>query len=174
MSDSLDPADAIYEGATEGVKRLLAFVLVTAGAAMLGFNLHQVPAHIAAISRNGIGAAFEAIKQFDPGSPILWMLMMLHSTVIWYLLPFLALYGWLLFRLWLGSDMFGILFVLALIHPIHVFIYAQRTDPLAIGDLILASCVLFVCEIVLAGLILWWRNVSENAPAPPMETEPEL
>lgn len=174
MPDSLDPTEAIFEGATEGVKRLLAFGLVTAGAAMMGLNLHEFPTHIASLQTKGIGAVFDIIGQFDSGSPFLWLLMMLHSTMIWYLLPFVAVFGILLFRLWGGAEMFNILLALAVIHPVHTFLYVQGQSPLVPGDLILASAALVVCELSIVGLILWWRYVKENAPPPPAETEPEL
>src|SRR5262245_59791069 len=135
MPDSLDPADAIVEGATEGVIRLLAFVVVTAGAAMLGLNLHEVPSHIATIRAGGIGSVLNVVQDFEPGSPILWFLMMLHSVVIWYLIPFVAVYFWLLIRLWTGSEMFVVLLTLTAVHSIHTFIYMQRQSPLAAGDL---------------------------------------
>jgi hypothetical protein len=174
MSDSLDPTDAIIGGITEAVKRLVAFIFVTAGSAILGFNLHLAPNYIASIRASGLSAALNPLREFDAWSPILWVFMMMHSAIIWYLLPFLGAYVWLLFRLWHGADMFGILLALALIHPIHVFIYMQRSDPLAAGDLILASGLLLVSEIAVAGLILWWRHVKENAPVETTEPEPEL
>jgi hypothetical protein len=174
MPDSLDPVDAIMEGATDGVKRLLAFALVTAGAAMLGLNLHEIPTHIANIQANGVVAVLDVLKQFNPGSPFLWVLMMMHSAAIWYLLPFLAVYIFLLFRLWGGSEMFNILFALTVIHPVHTFLYMQRQSPLVPGDLLVASGVLVASEISIVGLVLWWRYVKENAPPPPAETEPEL
>jgi hypothetical protein len=174
MSDSLDPTDAIVGGITDAVKRLLAFLLVTGGAALLGSNLHEAPNHFASIRLNGLSAAFDSFKQIDALSPALWIVMMLHSTFIWYLIPFLLLYVWLLARLWQGADMFSILLVLALAHPLHTFIYMQRQDPLPPGDLILTSALLIVSEVGLAGLILWWRHVRENAPLQSEETEPEL
>jgi hypothetical protein len=174
MSDSLDPADAILGGATEGVKRLVAFFLVTAGAAMLGLNLHEAPNYIASMRTNGIGAVFDVFKQFNAGSPLLWILMMLHSMFIWYLIPFTLAYLWLLIRMWSGADMFSVLLALALIHPVHVFLYVQRSSWMSTGNIILASALLFFCEIAMAGLVLWWRHIRESAPPQPMETEPEL
>jgi hypothetical protein len=174
MSDSLDPGDAIVEGATEAVKRLLAFLLVSGGAAILGKNLHEAPGHIASIQTNGVMSGLDFFKDFSVVSPALWVLMMLHSTFIWYLLPFLGAYVWLLAQLWRGADMFNVLLALALIHPLHTFIYMQRADPLPPGDLILASALLVVCELGLAGLILWWRHIRESAPLEPEPSEPEL
>lgn len=176
MSDPLDPADAILSGATEGVKRLLAFAFVTAGAGMLGLNIHEIPNYVARIQTNGIGSVLESFKYFEVGSPILWILMMLHSMVIWYLIPFALAYVWLLARLWLGAEIFPILFGVAMIHPIHTFLYVQRSGGLFGGDLLFAIGALIVCEIFIAAAILWWRHLSENAPSDeiPSETEPEL
>jgi hypothetical protein len=174
MSDSLDPTDAIVGGVAEAVKRLASFILVTAGAAVLGLNLHNAPSFIDSIRASGLSGAFNPLREFDVWSPILWVLMMMHSTFIWYLLPFLGAYVWLLFRLWQGADMFSVLLALALIHPIHVFIYVQRSDPLALGDLMLAGGLLVVSEIAIAGLILWWRHIKETAPLESTESEPDL
>jgi hypothetical protein len=174
MSDSLDPTDAIVGGVTEAVKRLAAFILVTAGAAVLGLNLHNAPNFIASIRTSRLSGALNPFSEFDVWSPLLWVLMMMHSTFIWYLLPFLGAYVWLLFRLWQGADMFSVLLALALIHPIHVFIDVQRSNPLAFGDFMLAGGLLVVSEIAMAGLVLWWRHIRESAPPQPMETEPEL
>jgi hypothetical protein len=174
MSDSLDPTDAIVGGVAEAVKRLAAFILVTAGAAVLGLNLHNTPKFIASIRSNGFSGALNPFSEFDVWTPLLWIFMMMHSAIIWYLLPFLGAYVWLLFRLWQGADMFSVLLALALIHPIHVFIYVQRSDPLPLGELTLAGGLLVVSEIAIAGLILWWRHIKETAPVETTETEPEL
>lgn len=176
MSDPLDPADAFLSGATEGVKRLMAFAFVTAGAGMLGLNIHEIPNYVARIQTNGIGSVLESFKYFQAGSPILWILMMLHSMMIWYLVPFSIVYISLLVSLWRGAEMFPILVGLALIHPIHAFLYAQRSSGLSGGDLVLAIGALVFCQIFLAGAILWWRHLSESAPIDeiPSETEPEL
>jgi hypothetical protein len=174
MSDSLDPTDAILGGVTEGVKRLVAFFLVTAGAAMLGLNLHEAPNYISTIRSNGIGAVLDSFKQIEGGSPLLWIFMMLHSMFIWYLIPFTLAYVWLLIRIWSGADIFSVLLALALIHPVHVFLYVQRSSWMSTGDVILACALLFSCEIAMAGMVLWWRHIRENAPPEPTETEPEL
>ena len=174
MSDSLDPTDAIVGGITDAVKRLVAFLVVTAGAAVLGFNLHSAPKHIAAIRVNGFGAISGFFEQFSALSPAGWILMMLHSTIIWYLLPLLLVHFWLLIRLWQGGDMFSILLGVALLHPVHTFLYMQRADPLIGGDVVLGAALLVVSEVALAGLILWWAHVRENAPVQEEETEPEL
>jgi hypothetical protein len=174
MSDSFDPGDAIVEGATDAVKRLVAFLLVSGGAAILGSNLHEAPGHIASIQANGLGSALDFLKDFSILSPALWVLMMFVSIFVWYLLPFMVAYIWLLVRLWRGEDTFNVLLALALIHPLHTFIYLQRMDPLSIGDLILASALLVVCEAGFAGLVLWWRHVREDAPLEPEPPEPEL
>lgn len=176
MPDPLDPVDAMIGGVTDPVKRLLAFIVVTAGAAMLGLNLHEIPTHIASIRLNGIGSAFDVVTQFNGGSPILWALMMMHSASVWYLLPLAGVQVWLLFRLWMGSEMFPILFAVALIQPLHVFMYMQHTSPLGGSDLILASALLIVSEAFLAGLILWWRHISDTTAADleGTDAEPEL
>jgi hypothetical protein len=83
-------------------------------------------------------------------------------------------YVWLLFRIWGGADMFSVLLTLALIHPLHMFLYVQRSSWMAPGDVIFASALLFFCEIAMAGLVLWWRHIRESAPPEPTETEPEL
>ncbi|HET6409339.1 MAG TPA: hypothetical protein VFG14_15740 [Chthoniobacteraceae bacterium] len=174
MSDPLDPMDALVGGVTDSVKRLLAFVVVTAGAAILGYNVHEIPTHLSALRTGGFSSVLAALQQFDASAPIAWMVMMLHSLIIWYLFPMVLLYFALLVWLWKGEDMFNILLGLALLQPLHTFLYMQRSSPLVAGDLALAIGALVIAEVSLAALILWWRNVSENAPLPPSEAEPEL
>jgi hypothetical protein len=176
MPDSLDPVEAVFEGVTDLVKRLVAFVLVTACGAILGLNLHEAPLYLASFRANGFDAIFEVFQRVHAGSPILWSLMMLHSAMIVHLLPFTAVYVWLLFGVWKDENLFLILLGAVLLQTLHVFLYLQRSNPLTGGNLILASALLIVTEISLAGGILWWKHMKDNTEIEPMDaqTEPEL
>jgi hypothetical protein len=66
-----------------------------------------------------------------------------------------------------------VLFVLALAHPVHVFVYGQCTQPLNGGPLAGSIALLVAFEVAMASLTLWWRHVSQNAPDLPREENPE-
>ena len=178
MPDPLDPADAIVSAFTDMWKRMGSFLAVTAGAAFLGWNIHQVPNVFTSFSTLNFAAIRQVYESIDYSSLIAgWLFMMVHSLFILWTLPAVLFYLWLLIRLWREGDLFQILFLLAISHPIHTFIYLQRMSPLSGGSLAGAIGMLVVCEIIAGGLILWWRHVSETAPHIPEErqgTEPEL
>jgi hypothetical protein len=177
MPDPLDPTDAIVSAFTDIWKRCGAFLAVTAGAAFLGWNIHNAPNVIANFGTLGFGAIRQVYESIDPSLAAGWFMMMAHSLFILWTLPFALLYLWLLAKLFRDGDLFQILVLLAVAHPIHTFIYLQRVDPINGPQLAGAIGMLLFAEIVTMGLIIWWRHVSENAP---LETpdhgaaEPEL
>ena len=176
MPDSLDPVEAVFEGVTDSVKRLVAFVLVTAAGAILGLNLHESPAYFASFRLNGFPAILEVFQKIHAGSPILWSLMMMHSAMIAHLLPLTGTYLWLFISMWKEENLFPILLGAVLLQTLHVFLYLQRSNPLTGGDLILASALLIVTEISLAAGVLWWKHMKDNNEVESMDaqTEPEL
>jgi len=176
VPDPLDPTDAFLSAFTGMWMRTFAFFGVTAGAALCGANIHEAPNLVANFGTNGLNAVWDFFRSIHPGLALMWMLMMVHSLFIWWTLPFALLYIWLLAKLWRDAELFDVLFVLALVHPVHVFIYGQCTQPLTGLPLAGGVALLVVFEVVMAALILWWRRVSQNAPdLPPDENaEPEL
>jgi hypothetical protein len=174
MSEPLDPLDAIVGGITDPIKRILAYLGVTGGAYVLGGNIHEAPMIITSIAARGPRAFMDLFDLINSASPVTWGIMMMHSLVIWFLLPLSVAYLVMFVKLWRGGDMFNILFALALIHPVHSYIYSELAHPSAMADRILSIILLIVCEVSIAALILWWRHIIENAPTPPAESEPEL
>jgi hypothetical protein len=166
MSDPLDPTDAIIGGVIDATKRLVSSLLFTAGAVVLGLNFHTAPKYLATIQANGLQAA---PGLFGLWPPFDWAEMMLRSMVIWYLAPFLLVYGYFLFTQWAREELFGSLLGIVVVHSVHTFLYTQQMDPLTPGDLIFASSVLIVGETGLVGLLFWWRQMRLNASliAPP-------
>jgi len=176
VPDPLDPTDAFLSAFTGMWTRTFAFLGVTAGAALCGANIHEAPNLVANFGTNGLDAVWDFFRSIQPGLALMWMLMMVHSLFILWTLPFTLLYVWLLAKLWRDAELFDVLFVLALAHPVHVFIYGQCTQPLNGGPLAGSIALLVAFEVVMASLISWWRHVSQNAPnlSPEEDTEPEL
>lgn len=178
MPDPLDPTDVIVSAFTEMLKRTGAFLAVTAGAAILGWNVHNSPNVFASFGTQGFSAIQQAYDSIDPSLIAGWFFMMVHSLFIIWTLPFALFYLWLLTRLWRDGDLFQILFFLAISHSLHTFIYLQRNNPLSGGALAAAIGALVVCEGITAALLLWWQHVSDSAPQIQQEhqreAEPEL
>jgi hypothetical protein len=177
MPDPLDPTDAIVSAFTDMWKRSGAFLAVSAGAAFLGWNIHNSPGVFTSFSTQGFGAILQVYESIDPSLLLGWLGMMVHSLFIIWTLPFVLLYVWLLARLWRDGDLFQVLFLLAISHSVHTFIYLQRTDPLSGTALAGAMGMLIAAEAITVGLLLWWRHVSDNAPVElpaQHEAEPEL
>ena len=176
MPDPLDPTDAIVSAFTDMLTRSVAFLAVTAGSAILGWNIHQSPTVLSNFTTQGFAAFQQAYDSIDPSLIPGWLLMMLHSFFILWTLPFALFYFWLFIRLWRDGDLFQILFFLAISHSLHTFIYLQRNNPLSGGALAAALGALVVAEAVTVGLLLWWQQVTESAPPVRQEheAEPEL
>ena len=176
MPDPLDPMDAIVSAFTDMWKRTGAFLAVTAGAAFLGWNVHNAPNVLASFVTLKFAAIRQAYESIDPSLIAGWFYMMVHSLFIPWTLPFVLFYIWLMVKVWRDGDLFQVLFFLAVSHSAHTFIYLQRMQPLSGGALAGAIGMMVVCEIVTMGLLLWWRHVSENAPEirNEREAEPEL
>lgn len=157
-------------------KRSFAFLGVTAGAALLGARMHDAPNLLTQFNANGLQGLWAAMFAVDFSMGVSWLGMMVHSLFLLWTFPFAILFLILLVQLWRDSDLFSVLFVLALTHSLHVFIYSQRVQPLAGTALAGAIAMLVTVELGGAALALWWRRVSEDAPEPepPAETEPEL
>jgi hypothetical protein len=173
MPDPLDPADAIISAFTDMWKRTGAFLVVTAGAAFLGWNIHNVPNVFATFGTLKFAAIRQVYESIDPSLLAGWFLLMVHSLFMLWTLPFVLFYVWLLVRLWRDGDLFQVLFFLAISHSLHVFVYLQATQPLSGGPLAGAIGMLVVAEAITAALILWWRHVSETAPEVREERDPE-
>jgi len=176
MPDPLDPTDAIVSAFTDMFKRTGLFLAVTAGAAFLGWNIHNAPNVFASLATLKLAALQQVYDSITSELVAGWFLMMVHSLFIIWTLPFVLFYIWLLVRLWREGDLFQVLFLLAISHSFHAFIYLQRVSPLSGGALAGALGMLLLCEAVTAGLLLWWRHVTETAPdiRHEHETEPEL
>jgi hypothetical protein len=159
-------------------KRSAAFLAVTAGAAFLGWNIHNMPNVFASVPSRGLGAVSDVYQSIDETLIAGWFGMMAHSVFVPWTLPFVLFYVWLLVSVWRGADLFQVLFLLALSHSAHTFIYLQtKIAPLTGGALAAGIGALVVCEIATAVLLLWWRRVSVSAPenpTTPPEAEPEL
>jgi hypothetical protein len=178
MPDPLDPMDAVVSAFTEMLKRTGAFLGVTAGAAILGWNVHNVPDVFSGFSTQGFAAFQQAFNSIDQSLIPGWIIMMIHSLFIIWTLPFALFYFWLLIRIWRDGDLFQILFLLAISHSLHTFIYLQWSDPLTGGALAAGIGALVLAEVLTAALLLWWQHVSESAPEVgsehDRESEPEL
>jgi hypothetical protein len=178
MPDPLDPMDAVVSAFTDMLTRSGAFLAVTAAAAILGWNVHNCPNIIASFGTQGLAAFQQAYNSIDPTLIAGWFLMMVSSLFMIWTLPFALFYVWLLTRIWRDGDLFQILFFLAISHSLHTFIYLQRTNPLTGGALAAAIGALIVCEVVTAGLLLWWQHENESTPEvrpePDPNAEPEL
>jgi hypothetical protein len=167
MADPLDPFDALVGAFTDPIKRILAYMGVTGGAFVLGRNIQEAPLMIGSIGARGPRALFDVFDLIHNTSPVYWLGMMLNSLTTWYLLPLVLAYLFMFVRLWRVPDMFNTLFVLALMHPLHTYIYVERATPSAMGDRIISVALLVMFEVAIAGLILWWRYIVDNAPTSP-------
>jgi hypothetical protein len=163
MPDPLDPFDAIVSGFTDPLKRILAYMGVTGGAFVLGGNIHEAPVLISSIAVRGPRALMDLFDLIKAASPVNWMGMMLNSLAIWYLLPLAVAYLVMFVMLWNGADMFKTLFALALIHPVQTYVYVEQANPSAMANRIISIILLIVCEISIAGLLLWWRQIQVDA-----------
>ena len=148
MPDPLDPADAIISAFTDMWKRTGAFLAVTAGAALLGWNIYNVPNVFASFVTLRFAAIRQAYESIQPDMIAGWFLLMVHSLFMLWTLPFVLFYVWLLVRLWRDGDLFQVLFLLAISHSVHVFVYLQATRPLSGGPLAGAIGLLVVAEAI--------------------------
>jgi hypothetical protein len=176
MPDSLDPVEAIFEGFTSPILRLFSFFGVSGGAFFLGTNIASLPSVLTSLPKFGPTFIQDVLKSFDGSFPIRWAFMMMHSMAMGWLLPFCGLWVYLLVKLWKdAADLFQILFWLTLSHALHAFIYQMIvTPPASVETGIILSVLMLVCEGSIAGLLLWWKHVKENAPERLEESEPEL
>ena len=171
MPEPLDPTDAIYS-AFGGVFVTFGTIMgVSLGGHVLGSALHWIAPAIAALPSAGL-VAFGGSGMHPLFLIVTWFATFIGSFATWFCWPFLIFDAWLILRLRCGMELFTAALVLALVQPLHSLLMAHRFQQLAGTALAVALGLWLVLGVITAGLALWWRRVSSEAPEP--EPEPEL
>jgi len=172
MPDPLDPADAFTSAIGGAFLGFAAVIGVSLGGHFMGLVLHEIAPAIAALPTSG----WPSFSGIEPGEVFFsWLAVIVGSFATWRGWPFLIFEIWLLARLRSGAEFFPTLLALAIVQPLHTLVVLDRFSSGTGLDLAIGLGLWFVLSIVTAGLVLWWRRMSDEAPPPESENiEPEL